>query len=390
MASFPPKKNTAFTWRFFIRDADGDLVAGAAGLDVEVSGDGAVFADVAGTEVDEGEGAYSVPVTAGEMNFDQVQLICKTSTGGAKSAAITIYTVTDQIDDLSKAADVGLLADTAAVGDPTSADTLMQYIKQLINLLIGADGAGVFPAEQAPANAINLFEVIRAIHADVTGLAGAAMRGTDSVDTAAMRGTDGVDTATMRGTDAAALAADMGLLADAAADGDPTATDTMMKYIKQLVNVLVGSTGIVSFPAAVDPPANNVNLAEVIRAIRDDVTGLAGSVMRGTDSVDTAAMRGTDSAALAVNLPDILSLANINNEVLDVMNVDTIPELSVGIPAATPTHREAIMLMYMALRNKIDISNTIMEVHNDAGVIIATKALTESAGVFSEAEMISG
>ena len=55
------------------------------------------------------------------------------------------------------------------------------------------------------------------------------MRGTDSVDTAAMRGTDGVDTATMRGTDNAALASVLGALADAAAAGDPTSADTIMR-----------------------------------------------------------------------------------------------------------------------------------------------------------------
>jgi len=101
MAGWPPAKNAAFTWFFFIRDADGDPVASATALDVEVSGDGAVFADVAGTEVDEGEGLYSCPITAGEMNFDAVALICKTSTSGAKTAAQAIYTSTRQLDDLA-------------------------------------------------------------------------------------------------------------------------------------------------------------------------------------------------------------------------------------------------------------------------------------------------
>ena len=61
---------------------------------------------------------------------------------------------------------VGGLADAAAVGEVTEADTLMQYMKQLLNVLIGATGIGAWPAEQAPANGINLFEAIRAIHAD--------------------------------------------------------------------------------------------------------------------------------------------------------------------------------------------------------------------------------
>jgi len=83
-------------------------------------------------------------------------------------------------DSAALATVVGALADAAAAGDPTSADTIMQYIKQLINVLVGTDGVNPFPVEAAPANAVSLAEVIRAIHTDVTGLNGDAMRGTDS------------------------------------------------------------------------------------------------------------------------------------------------------------------------------------------------------------------
>jgi len=75
---------------------------------------------------------------------------------------------------------VGALADAAAAGEVTEADTLMKYIKQLINILIGSAGVGVFPAEAPPANGVSLAEIIRAIHADVTGLNGDPMRGTNS------------------------------------------------------------------------------------------------------------------------------------------------------------------------------------------------------------------
>ena len=104
----------------------------------------------------------------------------------------TVTTNTDMrgTDSAATASVVGALADAAAADEVTTADTLMQYIKQLINILIGIPGIATFKAEAAPGNAVSLSEVIRAIHADVTGIAGAAMRGTDGVDTAAMRGTD--------------------------------------------------------------------------------------------------------------------------------------------------------------------------------------------------------
>ena len=72
-----------------------------------------------------------------------------------------------------------------------------------------------------------------------------------------------------------AIEALLGTLADAAADGDPTSTDTVMAYIKQIINTLVGSAGIPTFPAATTP-ANAVSLAEVIRQIYDEVAGLNG------------------------------------------------------------------------------------------------------------------
>ena len=140
--------------------------------------------------------------------------------------------------------------------------------------------------------------------------------GTVAVNTD-MRGTDGVDTATMRGTDSAALAAVVGALADVAADGDPTAVDTVMQYVKQLINILIGTDGIVSFPAAASP-ANGVSLAEVIRAAFDDVTGLNGDVMRGTD--DAALATVATELRLAeldgVNLPT--DIANVQSDTDDI------------------------------------------------------------------------
>ena len=116
MAGWPPAKNAAFTWYFVIRDADGDLVASATALDVEFSVDGGVFADVAGTEVDEGQGFYSCPISAAEMNGDAIMLMCKTSTAGAKTAAQIIYTSTRQIDDLAFPTVSGRSLDVTATG----------------------------------------------------------------------------------------------------------------------------------------------------------------------------------------------------------------------------------------------------------------------------------
>ena len=44
----------------------------------------------------------------------------------------------------------------------------------------------------------------------------------------------------------------------------------------------------------------------------------------------------------------------------------------------------------MMARNKIDITSTFKEIHNDAGTRIAQKLLTDDGSDYSEAKMTSG
>lgn len=208
-----------------------------------------------------------------------------------------------------------------------------------------------------------------------TGAAGIDWANVENPTTALdLSGTDIqlVDTCTantdVRGTDNAALASVVGALADAAAVDDPTSADTVMQYLKQLVNVLVGTDGIGTWDAAA-APANAVNISEALRAVYDD-----------TNSLD------------ATKIPDTISLANINAEVDTALDT-TIAELSQGVPTATPTVRTALMLLYMALRNKLDVATSAtdtLEIHNDAGTRITQKLLTDDGSDYSEAKMTSG
>jgi len=82
--------------------------------------------------------------------------------------------------------------------------------------------------------------------------------------------------------------------------------------------------------------------------------------------------------------------AAINAEVVDTLSVDTIPELSVGIPASTPTIETALMLLYMAARNKLTTTASELGIYNDAGTKIAKKALADDGTTYTEDEMASG
>ncbi len=78
--------------------------------------------------------------------------------------------------------------------------------------------------------------------------------------------------------------------------------------------------------------------------------------------------------------------ASVNAEVLDVLNVDTFAEL-VGDPGASPTVVKALMLLYMALRNKADVTANAKEIHNSAGTVILTKTLSDDGTTYSESKV---
>jgi len=106
---------------------------------------------------------------------------------------------------------------------------------------------------------------------------------------------------TMVGTDNAFLAAVGGALADVAAAGDPTEADTVMQYVKQLVNILIGTAGIEAWTGAAVPGAG-VSIHEVIQQIYNDVTlvladtGTAGVVL-GTKAATYKTLAGENQIA---------------------------------------------------------------------------------------------
>src|SRR3990167_940344 len=107
-----------------------------------------------------------------------------------------------------------------------------------------------------------------------------------------------LDTFLGRITGNVALASVLGALADAAADGDPTASDTLMQYVKQVINTLVGTVGIPTFPAAA-VAADGISLSEVIRSLD---TRLPSALATGRIVSDTQAVSGDSVAADTLEL----------------------------------------------------------------------------------------
>lgn len=114
-----PQKNVALRISFPILDADGDLVTGAAGLDSEVSKDGGTFADCTNeaTEIATSSGMYFLDLTSTEMNADTVAVIIKTSTSGAKTTPVVMYTAARSVNDLAYPTTSGRAIDVSAGGE---------------------------------------------------------------------------------------------------------------------------------------------------------------------------------------------------------------------------------------------------------------------------------
>lgn len=144
-------------------------------------------------------------------------------------------------------------------------------------------------------------------------------------------------------------------------------TDTLQADMTELGGVAQSAADLKDFAdAGYDPATNKVEGVKLVDANTD--------------------MRGTDGA----NTTTPLSAAQVNAEMVDVLKTDTLPELAQAVPPATPTLAQAVMLLYMALRNKVDVTATLKEVHNDAGAVIAKKSLSDNGTTYSEAEMVSG
>ena len=168
---------------------------------------------------------------------------------------------------------------------------------------------------------------------DTVGLDGDAMRGTDGVDTATMRGTDGANTTTPP---------TVGAISDGVWDE------------ARAGHVGAGTYGLNTGDAA----------------------------MRGTDGVDTATMRGTNGAATP---------AQVNAEVLDVMNVDTFVEPGQLSPPATDSIFAKINFLYKSWRNLKNGDGTTTQLFADDGVTVDQKQTTSSAGgIVTKAEWVTG
>lgn len=168
-----------------------------------------------------------------------------------------------------------------------------------------------------------------------------------------------------------------------------TGWNTVLGLLRALLRKDVGVTLPTDIGGTFD------NTTDSVEAIRD--TAPLGTAMRGTDdaalaatALSTATWTGTKAGYLDEAVSTRATPAQVNTEVVDALGTDVIAEMAQGIPPATPTFKQALMYLYMTLRNKLTVTATEKAIYDDAGVKVAKKALSDDATTYTEAEMISG
>jgi hypothetical protein len=163
-------------------------------------------------------------------------------------------------------------------------------------------------------------------------------------------------------------------------------------------------TDLDAIEAAVITNAAGVDIAADIIALKAETAAILDDTDLIDDGTSGLAKIATDVAAVLVDtavigvagagLTDLGGMstgmkAEVESEVNDAIDT-AIAELGVAVPTATPTIRTALMLLYMALRNKtvVQTSGTdALEIYNDAGTKITQKLLTDDGADYTEAEM---
>lgn len=138
---------------------------------------------------------------------------------------------------------------------------------------------------------------------------------------------------------------------DEVLDGSHTTTDTAAERLKAIDNKLP-SGNISGF----DYTTNSVNLN----------ASQAGVTIGTVNSLGTTAR------------------SQVNSEVVDALFTDTITELTSGAPSANPTIANALMLLYMMVRNKHTATASEEKVYNNSGSAIAKAVVTDNGTTFTK------
>lgn len=328
----------------------GEAVTGdAANISAQVAVDNAALGasnDAAPAEIDatNAPGYYEFDPTQAETNGDVVEWYPKSSTAGVQVITVGGSIQTTQPQYLP---DLGIESD----GDLTKVNTLDGHTAQTADHTAGiADVPTVAEFNARTLLAASYFDPAADAVANVT-LVATTTTNTD------MRGTDSASTHS---------AADVWAVATRVLTANTNLNDPSAATI---TGAVWSADFSLSYAAS--------DAAQYIKEIRTDAEDLQTQI--GTAGAGLTVLGGMSTAMKAEILTEV-------NAAIDT----AISELGVAAPTATPTLRTGMMLMYMALRNKLVVQTSgtdAIEIYNDAGTKIAAKTITDDGSDYTESEM---
>lgn len=150
---------------------------------------------------------------------------------------------------------------------------------------------------------------------------------------------------------------------------------------KSIVISISGATNAAETDAVI--PLTSLNPYDAIRAGLTAIPAVASGSAGAIPTTGT----GANQISLSSGLVDILQTAA--DKVFGASGA-SLTELAQAQPSATPSPAAAIMLLYMSLRNNLTSSASTKSIFNNAGTVIAKKALSDDATTYTEAKMVTG
>lgn len=166
----------------------------------------------------------------------------------------------------------------------------------------------------------------------------------------------------------------------------PSAGNTDYDHVVfTFVNTSAISVSVQVYPVSFNP-TDGVRMG--LTALPNAVPAGAGGLPTVDASNMIVGIQGTKN-----DLDDLndITTAQVNTEVVDALNVDTITLPTQGALPLTPTHRQAISWLYKVLRNKLTNDGTTIKMFDDAGAVVDTKwGISEAGGTVTRDEAITG
>jgi hypothetical protein len=115
---------------------------------------------------------------------------------------------------------------------------------------------------------------------------------------------------------------------------------------------------------------------------------LTGKISNFDQTVSTVNLGASQTGVTigTVNALGATALASVLTQIRSALSTDTMSELS-GVPSATPTIQQALMLSYMSLRNEHTATSSQEKIKNNAGTVIATGALSDDGSVYTKGQL---